>query len=95
MSSAIHSMGGDVVQFDILLHPCDDLLDDVTFSKLMKLAASGSVAYCACSPACCEYSRLKLKPGGPPALRTLEHLNGVPGISGEESSQSSREQPHA
>ena len=84
LSSAIRTLGGDVVQFDILLHNADDLLDDEAYSRLMKLAASGSVAYCACSPSCCEYSRLKLKPGGPPALRTPEHLTGVPGISGDD-----------
>ena len=63
LSSAIHSLGGDVVQFDILLHSSDDLLDDKAYDKLMKLASSGLVAYCACSLSCCECSRLKLKPG--------------------------------
>lgn len=51
---------------------------------MLKIAASGLVAYCACSPACCQYSRLKLRPGGPPALRTPEHLDGVPGPSSED-----------
>ena len=84
LSSSVMSLGGDVVQFDILIHSGDDLLDDATFSRLMKLASSGIIAYCACSPSCCEYSRLKLKPGGPPALRTPEFLDGVPGISGDD-----------
>ena len=84
LSSSVMSLGGDVVQFDILIHSGDDLLDDVTFARLMKLASSGIIAYCACSPSCCEYSRLKLKPGGPPALRTPEFLDGVPGISGDD-----------
>ena len=84
LSTAVQSLGGDVIQFDILLHSADDLLDDAAFSKLLKLAASGSVAYCACSPSCCEYSRLKLKPGGPPALRSPEHLDGIPGISSDD-----------
>ena len=84
LSSAVMSLGGDVVQFDILIHSGDDLLDDATFARLMKLASSGIIAYCACSPSCCEYSRLKLKPGGPPALRTPEFLDGVPGLSGDD-----------
>ena len=40
------------------------------------------MAYTAASPACCEYSRLKLLPNGPPALRTPAHLQGIPGLSG-------------
>lgn len=32
----------------------------------------------------CEYSRLNLLPNGPPALRTPTHLDGIPGISGQE-----------
>ena len=82
LSSAVHALKADVIQFDILLRSVDDLLNDQAFSKLLKLAASGLIAYCACSPACCHYSRLKLRPGGPPALRTPQHLEGVPGLSG-------------
>ena len=84
LSSAAHKLQADVAQFDILIRSEDDLLNDQAFSKLMKLAASGMIAYCACSPACCHYSRLKLRPGGPPALRTPQYLDGVPGLSGQE-----------
>ena len=81
LPSALRAIGGDVVKFDILLRTQDGLLDATAFSRLLKLAASGLVAYYACSPACCQYSRLKLRPGGPPALRTPDHLDGVPGLS--------------
>ena len=84
LSNAILQQHGDVVQFDLLVHAADDLLDDVHFSKLLKLGASGLVAYCGCSPSCCEYSRLKLRPGGPPALRTPEFLQGVPGLDSDD-----------
>ena len=84
LSSAAHNLHADVAQFDILIRSEDDLLNDQAFSKLLKLAASGMIAYCACSPACCHYSRLKLRPGGPPALRTPQYLDGVPGLSGQE-----------
>ena len=41
----------------------------------------------ACSPSCAEYSKLKLKPGGPPALRSPEHSAGLPGLSAEQMSR--------
>jgi hypothetical protein len=84
LPSALRAIGGDVVKFDILLRTQDGLLDATAFSRLLKLAASGLVAYYACSPACCQYSRLKLRPGGPPALRTPDHLDGVPGLSSDD-----------
>ena len=59
----------------------DDLLDDQCYEPLLHVCASGIVAYAAASPSCCEYSRLKLKPGGPPALRTPEFLQGKPNLS--------------
>ena len=33
------------------------------------------------APPCKEYSRLKLRPGGPKALRTPQYMDGVPGLS--------------
>eukprot|EP00438_Fugacium_kawagutii_P005241 Skav220659 [mRNA] locus=scaffold2604:21832:27884:+ [translate_table: standard] len=76
----LHSRGCDILAFDILIDPTCDLLSDVQYERLLRLCISGSVMYCAASPACREYSRLKLKPGGPPALRTPEHLEGIPGL---------------
>ena len=34
-----------------------------------------------CVRPCKEYSRLKMRPGGPPALRTPTHMDGLPGLS--------------
>ena len=75
---------GDVMRFDILVHNSDDLLDSNCFEQLLRLCASGIVAYAGASPSCCEYSRLKLLPNGPPALRTPHHMDGIPGISGSD-----------
>lgn len=84
LSCAIMELQGDTLCFDILLHTADDLLDDTSFERLLRVCASGIIAYAGASPSCCEYSRLKLKPGGPPALRTPDHIEGKPGISGQQ-----------
>ena len=81
LSSAILALHGDVCSFDILLHPSDDLLPDAAYERLLRLASSGLIAYGCGSPACRDYSRLKLRPNGPKVLRTPEHLNGVPGLT--------------
>ena len=81
LSNAVLSLGGDCFSFDVLVHVSYDIFDDVVFERLLRICASGIVGYNANSPACKEYSRLKLKPNGPPALRTPEFLEGKPGIS--------------
>ncbi len=47
------------------------------FLQLLKLCASGVIAYGAFAPSCCEYSRLDLKPGGPKPLRHRDHLDST------------------
>ena len=84
LSSALQKFECDVLPFDILIHSECDLLNDSTFEYLLRICASGIVGYCAASPACKEYSRLKLKPGGPPALRTPSQLQGREGLSFED-----------
>ena len=81
LSTAVHKLSGDTLQFDILIHSTDDLLDNQCYESLLRVCASGIVAYIGASPSCCEYSRLKLRPGGPPALRTPEFLQGRPDLS--------------
>ena len=81
LSSAVSQLSGDIMQFDILIHSSDDLLDNQCYERLLRVCASGIVAYAGASPSCCEYSRLKLKPGGPPALRTPEFLQGLPDLN--------------
>ena len=80
LSTALKAFQVDVLSFDILLDPQMNLLDDAIFLQLLKLCASGVVAYGAFSPSCGEYSRLKLRPGGPPPLRDPNHLDGLPGL---------------
>ncbi|CAL1161087.1 unnamed protein product [Cladocopium goreaui] len=49
---------------------------------LLRVASSGKVGYGAASPSCCEYSRLKLRDDdGPKALRSPEHLSGLPNLT--------------
>ena len=55
---------------DKLIDAKMDLLDNNFFEPLLRICASGLVGYGAAAPNCGEYSRLKLQPGGPPALRT-------------------------
>ena len=68
---------------DILIDDSMDLLNNAFFEPLLRICASGIVAYGAGAPNCGEYSRLKLKPGGPPALRTPQFLSGVPNLSAD------------
>ena len=85
LSQALLAHHCDVISFDILLHDHMDLLADDSYEALLKLSASGAIAYGAASPACAHYSRLKLRAdAGPKALRTPEHLQGVPGLTPQE-----------
>jgi hypothetical protein len=81
LSNACLKRGKCVLSFDILVQSQMDLLDDVEYEQLLRLCASGTVAYAGASPSCGQYSRLKLRKGGPPPVRTPDHLNGVPGIT--------------
>ena len=66
---------------DMLIDAKMDLLDNAFYEPFLRICASGIVAYAAASPNCGEYSRLKLRDDGPPALRTPMHLDGVPNLS--------------
>ena len=52
--------------------------------RLLLRAASGIVAYGCGSPTCRDYSRLKLKPNSPRAIRTPDRLSGIPGLTPSE-----------
>ena len=84
LSKALHTFKCDTFAFDILIHQSYDLLQDDMYERLLRLCACGIIAYAAAAPACKEYSRLKLRSGGPKALRTPTHLQGVPGLSSAE-----------
>ncbi len=82
LSVAALALGCDVLSCDILLDKSMDLLRDDSCEQLLRICSSGQVGYGSASPACCHYSRLKLRPGpGPKALRTPEALQGVPGLN--------------
>ena len=84
LSQSLQAFKCDTFAFDILIHQDYDLLKDETYERLLRLCACGIVAYSAAAPACKEYSRLKLRSGGPKALRTPTHLEGVPGLTSSE-----------
>ena len=84
LSAALHKFHCDTMSFDILIRQDYDLLQDHMYERLLRICACGIVAYSAAAPACKEYSRLKLRAGGPKALRTPEHMAGVPGLQSHE-----------
>ena len=53
------------------------------FDCIVRLCFSGQVGLTHASPPRKEYSRLKLRPGGPSAIRSPEHLGGLPTNSEE------------
>ena len=81
LSKAMLACGCACFPVDILLSPTMDILDNSFYEPLLRVCASGVVAYGAGAPNCGEYSRLKLRDGGPPALRTPEFLQGLPNLS--------------
>ena len=64
-----------------------DLLCDKTYDSLMRLCFSGVVVMAHAAPPCKEYSRLKLRPGGPKAIRSPSFLNGLPDNTAEQQSR--------
>ncbi|CAE7036567.1 unnamed protein product [Symbiodinium sp. CCMP2592] len=79
LTTAISSCGIICLPIDLLGEEQLDLLHDDTYDHLLRLCFSGIVRFAHGSPPCKEYSRLKLRPGGPAAIRSPEHLNGLPG----------------
>lgn len=71
LATAVHSLHGDIMRFDILVHQCDDLLDSACYEQLLRVCSSGIIAYAGASPSCCEYSRqVKLVAFGPKLVAT-------------------------
>ena len=73
--------------FDLDANPQRNILDDAWFELLLRICWSGSVSLLTLAPPCKEYSRLKLRPGGPKALRTPSCMLGVPNLSPAELSR--------
>ena len=61
---------------DLLSGEHIDLLHDDTFASLRRLCASGLVGAAAAAPPCSAFSRSRLRPGGPPPIRTISHPRG-------------------
>ena len=78
LASAAVARGIPAIPIDILRNPAHDLLDVALFEQILRVAFSGRIAMGHGSPPCCEYSLLKLRPGGPPPCRSPQHLNGLP-----------------
>ena len=82
VSRAAAEQGLDRFQpLDIMSHSSHDILLDPMFEALLKLCWSGCIGLLMGAPPCKEYSRLKMKPGGPPALRTPAYMDGVPNLT--------------
>ena len=78
LSEALLGFDRAVLPIDILVSPEMDLLNDLFFEELLRLCASGLVAYCGTSPPCSEFSLLKLRSPGPKPIRTYEFPLGIP-----------------
>ena len=72
LSAAIEQRGFQALSIDLLLDNRMDLLQDSFYEQLLRLCGSGVIAYSAAAPSCTEYFLLKLRPGGPRAIRTPE-----------------------
>ena len=81
LSLAFLEQGVPCLSIDILIDTNMDLLQDDFFEHLLRICTSRQVALAHAAPPCKEYSRLKLLPRGPKALRTPAFLNGLPDLS--------------
>ena len=79
VSSAVAAISGDRFEAVDLIHgPQFDLLNDDTFALLCAMADHGVIGAAMAAPICGEHTILKLRPGGPPAVRTPKFLDGLP-----------------
>ena len=78
LCAAFEALHLPVLPVDILQDEPLDVLSDDVFDCLIRLCFSGQVGLMRASPPCKEYSRLKLRPGGPKAIRSPEFLGGLP-----------------
>ena len=77
LSCALASSNVACVRVDMLGEEPLDLSCDAVYDRLLRLAFSGCIRFAHASPPCRDYSRLKLRPGGPPAIRSPEHMDGA------------------
>jgi len=81
LTTAVSALALPALAIDLLVDSNMDLLHDPFYEQLLRLCGSGVIGYSAASPSCTEYSLLKLRPGGPKAIRTPDMLDGVPDLT--------------
>ena len=79
LSGAISKLSGDrIAPIDSLHGEQIDLCDERHKESLRRLCSSGLVRVVCAAPPCASFSRSRLRPGGPPAVRTPKHPGGIP-----------------
>ena len=58
-----------------------DILNDMQFETVLQMVHSGIVGAIWSAPRCRLYANPRQNDGGPPPLRSIQHMNGLPGIS--------------
>ncbi|CAE7202888.1 LRRC45 [Symbiodinium sp. CCMP2592] len=82
LSKAVSNLGLDrIAPIDVLHGEEVDLLLPQHQASMRKLCSSGLVRVAVAAPPCSSFSRARLKPGGPPAVRTPAHPHGIPAPS--------------
>ena len=82
LTTAMQALNADCfAPFDLDMDSTCNILDDAQYRLLLRIASSGLVGVVWSAPPCKEFSRLKLRQPGPKALRTPEHMDGVPSNS--------------
>ena len=91
MSEAISQLGGDRISpIDSLHGEQIDLLCPRHQASLRRLCSSGLVRVVCAAPPCASFSRSRLRPGGPPAVRTPSHPGGIPNPTRRQQDELSR-----
>ena len=84
------------LSIDVFLSDQHDLLENSAFECILRIAASGQVAYTAAAPNCSEFLPSPLHQPGQSSVRTLDHPFGIPNPTPQEQHRidSSREFLH-
>ena len=91
LSAAVARLGGARISpIDSLHGEQIDLLSPLHQSSLRRLCSSGLVRVVCAAPPCASFSRSRLRPGGPPAVRTPTHPGGIPNPTQRQKEELSR-----
>ena len=69
------------IPFDIEYNRELDILDDDIFEQLLQMVHAGIIGAIWSASPCRLYSRLRKNDGGPPPLRSIDHMEGLPNIT--------------